>query len=216
MIIRWHGFSCFELGLKRPQQEDVSLIINPFITTEGKPFIKNLPAQIVVFSGGEIKELRDPQVFSDPFFIDEPGEYEIKEACIDAFLAPRFQNLNSKHLIFRFEIEEIHIAHLGVIDRSLEDKELSYLRNIDILLLPVGGGSVMSPKIAVEVIGQIEPRVVIPMMYATPGREESLLTLEDFCKELGTCRQEQVNEYKVSRKDLPDEDMIVVILSPKS
>jgi hypothetical protein len=51
-------------------------------------------------------------------------------------------------------------------------------------------------------------------MYATPTFQNSLLPLNAFCKELGIiCPQPQVS-YKVGRKDLPEEEMQVVVLSP--
>ena len=64
----------------------------------------------------------------------------------------------------------------------------------------------MSGKVASEVIAQIEPRVVIPMTYAVEGLKETLGTVDAFCKELGVCRREEGTKYKITRRDLPEED----------
>jgi len=80
-------------------------------------------------------------------------------------------------------------------------------------MVPVGGERVMGPKIAAEVIAQIEPRVVIPMTHSLPSLKESLGTVQDFCKEFGSCRKEELNKYKIKRKDLPEEDMLIVMLN---
>ena len=80
-------------------------------------------------------------------------------------------------------------------------------------MIPVGGGRVMDPKIAATVISQIEPRVVIPMNHALPNIKEKAGTVEDFCKEFGTCRREDVSKLKIAKKDLPEEDVLMVTLS---
>ncbi len=118
-----------------------------------------------------------------------------------------------ENLIFRVEVEGMHLAHLGAINRELTDAELQALENIDILMLPVGGERVLSPKLAATVIGQIEPRVVIPMTYDIPSLKEKLGSLDAFTKELGATKKEELNKYKVSRKDLPEEDMLIVVLN---
>ena len=37
--------------------------------------------------------------------------------------------------------------------------------DVDVLFVPIGGGDGLTPTGATEVIGQIEPRLVIPMRY---------------------------------------------------
>ena len=102
---------------------------------------------------------------------------------------------------------------MGALDRELSDKELSKLENIDILMVPVGGGRVMTPKVASAVIGQIEPRVVIPMTHGIANVKEKLATIDDFCKELGVCKRESASKFTVSRKTLPEEDMLIMVLT---
>ena len=70
----------------------------------------------------------------------------------------------------------------------------------------------MSPKVAVEVLAEIEPRIIIPMMHAIENVKEKLAGIDDFCKALGACKRENTAKYKVSRKDLPEEDMQMIVL----
>jgi L-ascorbate metabolism protein UlaG (beta-lactamase superfamily) len=147
-----------------------------------------------------------------PFVIDMPGEYEVKGIFVYSIPAPLAEKGMAAHRIFRFEIEGMHLAHLGALNRSLTDAELAELKNIDILMVPVGGERVLTPKLASEVIEQLEPSVVIPMTYSIEGLKEKLGAVGAFCKVLGVCQRETVNKYKVSKRDLPDEDMLVVTL----
>ena len=70
----------------------------------------------------------------------------------------------------------------------------------------------MSPKVAAEVLAEIEPRIVIPMTHAIENVKEKLASVDDFCKALGACKRENTAKYKVTRKDLPEEDMMMVVL----
>jgi L-ascorbate metabolism protein UlaG (beta-lactamase superfamily) len=86
------------------------------------------------------------------------------------------------------------------------------LDGVDVLLLPVGGGEVMDAKAANEAISEIEPRVVVPLYYDIPGIKAKLASVNVFCKELGVCTREDVNKLKLTKKDLPAEDMLVMVL----
>ena len=52
---------------------------------------------------------------------------------------------------------------MGDLGHKLADQLIEELGNIDILLIPVGGFYTIDAKEAVEVIHQIEPRIVIPI-----------------------------------------------------
>ncbi len=210
MNISWHGLSCFEITSKTPDGE-VVLVIDPYDNATGLRFPRTLTANIVAVSHDAEDANNTSAVQGDPFVVDMPGEYEVQGMFVYA-LPASLQKGGRDHRIFRVEQEGMRLAHLGALDRILTDEELQQLNNIDILMIPVGGGRVLTAKQAVEVIGQIEPRVVIPMTHAVHGVKESFGSVDGFCKELGVCRREEATKYKVSRKDLPEEDMLIMAL----
>lgn len=215
MQITWHGLSCFEITTNTPDGE-VTVVTDPYGNETGLRFPRTIEANIVLVSHDETDANNLEAVAGNPKVIDMPGEFEVRSVFLFGVLAPlkrEEKGVCVKNCLFRIESEGMHIAHLGAIDRSLTDVELQSLENIDILMIPVGGGRVLSPKLAAEVIAQIEPRVVIPMTHDLPNLKEKLESIDVFCKELGACRREEMNKYKVSRKDLPEEDMIIVTLS---
>ena len=73
------------------------------------------------------------------------------------------------NIIYRIEIDDISVTHLGDLGHVLDNKQLEVLNGTDILLIPVGGKYTLDAKKAVEVVSQIEPRIVIPMHYKIPG-----------------------------------------------
>lgn len=215
MDITWHGLSCFEIKASTPNG-DVRIVTDPYQNSTGLRFPRTLQSELLLRSHDEDDANNTESVTGDPYLIDMPGEFEVKNIFVFALSAPLKREVKKSQVansMFRIEAEGMHIAHLGALDRPLTDKELQQLENIDILMIPVGGERVMGPKVAAEVISQIEPRVVIPMTHKIGAVKENLGTVEDFCKEFGACRREDLNKYKVKRKDLPEEDMLIVTLN---
>ena len=215
MQILWHGLSCFEITTSTVDG-DVTVVTDPYGNETGLRFPRTLEANVILVSHDEDDANNLSAVSGSPKVIDMPGEFEVKNVFIFGVDAPLKREVKGKRVsncLFRIEAEGMHIAHLGALDRALTDAELQSLENVDILMVPVGGGKVLSPKLAAEVIAQIEPRVVIPMTYYHESLKEELATVDQFCKELGACKREDMNKYKVSRKDLPEEDMLIVTLN---
>ncbi len=109
--------------------------------------------------------------------------------------------------IFVFEVEDLCIAHLGHLHHALEDYHLAELGIIDVLLVPIDGSWTMPQSVAVEVIEQIRPSVVIPMHYFGRHVLDSFLDLagEDWSV---TVLAEPV--WSVSRWDLPFREIVVM------
>ncbi len=213
MIITWHGLSCFELTTKTAHG-DVTVVIDPYADGLGLRQ-RSLAAHLVLSSHDEEDANAISSVEGKPFLIRAPGEFEAKGVFAYGVAVPLKAEGKGKpkmHTIYRIESEDMYLAHLGALDRELTNAELEQLKNIDILMVPVGSGRVMNPKLAADVVNQIEPRVVIPMTYAVDGLKENLAQVTDFLKALGV-KPDAVPKYKIQKKDLPMEDMQVVLLS---
>lgn len=197
MQIIYHGLGCFRL-----QDGNVSVLIDPYEEASGL----RLPKQqndIVVYS--QTNSHWHP-ASKETFLITEPGEYEVKKVFIYTW------SLGNGKLVNLIELDGITIAHLGQAAKSeLTDDLLNRLDGADILLIQVGNNDTLSVKQAQEVITELEPRVIIPMYYALPGIKGKLGSVEDFKKELGG-EAEVVEKFKVSRKDLPNEETKLIII----
>src|SRR3989338_1438362 len=215
MQIIWNGLSCFEI-ITNTSEGEVTLVVDPYDNATGLRFPRTLEANVVLVSHDEEDANNLAAIAGTPQVIDMPGEFEVRQVFMYGVDAPLKREVKGVHVannLFRIECEGMHIAHLGSLDRALSDKELQELENIDILMVPVGGGRVLTPKLAAEVIAQVEPRVVIPMTYELPNLKESLQPLSAFMKEMAGAKKEEMNKYKVARKDLPEEDLLIVTLS---
>lgn len=213
MIITWQGHSCFKLQDK-VGPDGITLITDPFNKEIGlKP--PNCEANIVTVSHDHEDHNNVGTLRGNPFIIDCAGEFDVKGVFvegIDSHHDDKEGALRGKNIIYRIEIDDISVVHLGDLGAVLTDAQLEKLAGTDILLIPVGGKYTLDAKLAVEVISQLEPRIVIPMHYKTDDLKLDVDPVEKFIKEL-SIEPTREDKLKISKKDLPQEDMELVILS---
>ena len=207
MTITWFGQSCFRLEAK-----EGSVLIDPFSKEIGlkPPRIKD---DIVLVT----HQHSDHNAFEDAnpeaFIIQNPGEYEnhgISIRGIQSFHDNKEGTERGLNTIYVLKAEDLVICHLGDLGHILTDHQVEDIGDVDILMIPVGGTYTIDAKTAVEVINQIEPKIVIPMHYKVDGLSVSLDSVEKFVKELGLT-PEKVEKYKITKKSLPAEEIKLVM-----
>jgi L-ascorbate metabolism protein UlaG (beta-lactamase superfamily) len=213
MIITWQGHSCFKIQDKIGT-DGITLTTDPFNKEIGLK-APNFESDIVTVSHDHYDHNNVSSLRGNVFVIDSPGEYDYKEVLvqgIDSYHDNKEGEERGKNTIYRIEMDDLSLCHLGDLGHSLSDKQLSKLSGIDILFIPVGGKYTLDAKKAVEVVSQIEPRIVIPMHYKIDGLTLDIDPVDAFVKELGI-KPTNEEKLKISKKDLPQEDMELVILS---
>lgn len=185
---------------------------DPFESQQSVRFPRTLKPNVVVLSHQDRKWFPLDAFETKPFVVSDPGEYEIGGVFIHGVLWKGEEKKGPYPLLYRFEIEMMSVGFLGGASRQPNEEELGSLEDIDILIVPVGGGDVLTPKQAAEVVREVEPRVVIPIYRHLDGIKESLADAEAFCKELGAAERQNLNKLKIARKDLPAENILVAVL----
>ncbi|MFH1565036.1 MAG: MBL fold metallo-hydrolase [bacterium] len=215
MQITWCGHSCFKIQTKTNSGE-VIVVTDPFGKDMGFKIPKTV-ADIVTVSHNHYDHNKIEEVGGEPFAINGPGEYEVKGVFVYG-VASFHDNQEGKErggntiYIIKLLDEDITIAHLGDLGHVLSNKELEHLEKIDILLIPVGGKYTISPKEAVEVANQIDPRIIIPMHYKIVGLKiDDLDGVDVFIKEAGI-KVENASKLKIFKKDLPQDETKVIVL----
>lgn len=112
--------------------------------------------------------------------------------------------------IYLIRCEDVYLLYLDRLNRALADEELEAVNLADILFVPVGGSAtdsegpaVLSPEAAVKVINQIDPRIVIPMHFAS---------IEPFRAAEGK-PLEMLKELKITKSTLPIDERQTVVLT---
>jgi L-ascorbate metabolism protein UlaG (beta-lactamase superfamily) len=214
MYLSWHGHSCFKIVSKTDHNEEVTLVTDPFNDLIGLK-TPRLEAQLVTLNNTESEELDPGSVRSDFFLIDSPGEYEVKQLYIQGIRAFRDNKKGQERgvtTIFKIVAEDISVVHLGYLSGTLSEDQLSQVGKCDILLVPVGNKEFLSTKDAMEVISQVEPMIIIPMIYKIPELTIECDSLDAFSKEMGLKNQEVIPKLRLAKKDLLSAETKVVVL----
>ncbi len=198
MNIIWKGESFFEISVQKDKKENVNIAIDCYPKTKQS----KVKADILLlsekdkFSGSE----------GDAFLISSPGEYEVKDVFVKGI------SQKDGKIIFFIETEDITLCHLG----GFNEKELSLeqqdaINNVDILMIPTGGGSLIDSKTAGQIVAQIEPKIVIPMNYKTG--KENLESVDDFLKVMGDKNGKEVlPKLNIKSKDIPSNEKTKIII----
>lgn len=201
MHISWLGQTCVKLQTKYAEK-DVVLIIDAYKPGSGE-FPRSLSPDIAIFSTSSEGAITLSQ---DPFVLDTPGECDIKEVMISTYPG------TNDSLVSSITAEGIHVVHLGHIT-SYTDAMIEKMGSVDVLLLPVGGGSkqYLKPEDAASLVTTLEPRLVIPIAYQCDS-DPTAATLGTFLKEAGLKPSVTDKKFIIKKKDLPADETQLVIL----
>lgn len=197
MQILWEGFNYFKL-----QNSQQTVLLNPYSLDKTSTFSK-IKADLALFS--DPKYLESGKVKDEAFVIEAPGEYEVNEIFV-------YGHKINGQIIYLINFEDLKIAFLGEFGhQALTDKDLELIEGADILILPVGGGDFTTAKEAVKIISQVEPRIVIPSCHQNGMGKLKADDVSLFVKEFGV-KPEEMDKLKINKKDLPQEDIKLIIL----
>jgi len=179
--------------------------------------LPRLTATVVTVSHEHEDHNNVEAVKGSPFVISGPGEYEVEGIFVIGVATwhddkgGRELGRNTAYLI---EFEDLTICHLGDLGHVLSQEQVEQLSNIDVLMVPVGGRSTLTGTRAAEVVGLLEPGIVIPMHYRVPGLKAQIETANRFLKEMAVENPERIDTLTVTAGSTPEETR-VVLLEPK-
>lgn len=213
MEISWLGHSCFIIKGK-----ERTVITDPYCPGPGYSLAKP-EADIVTLSHPHPGHSYVEGIASDAKQIKGPGEYE-KEGTfitgIATFHDDKKGEIKGKNTIYLIEIDDMALCHLGDLGHPLTPQLIEELGGIDILFLPVGEMSTISLDMAVEIVGQLNPRIVIPMHYKTDILDMDLQPVDKFLQRMGIREPEVKPNLSVTQSSLPPNTQVVVLDYPRS
>ena len=206
MEITWYGRACFRLKGRR-----ATVITDPCPPKTG--FVAGRhDVDLLTMSHHHVDHAYTRSI-SAGLTLTRPGEYEFADLLVtgvNTWHDATEGTERGENVIFAFEVDGVHVCHLGDLGHLLTDEQLHELGPIDVLLVPAGGQTTISPAEAAEVVAQLEPKVVIPMHFATDGGSKDLLGPETFLHEMAT-EPIRLPKASLTPTTLPDETQVVLL-----
>jgi L-ascorbate metabolism protein UlaG (beta-lactamase superfamily) len=120
--------------------------------------------------------------------------------------------------IFRFTLDGLGVAHFGDFGQAeLRPKQRAAIGEVDVLLLPVGGGPTLGGEAAAAIVRALRPRLVVPMHYRTDA-VNFLDPPDEFLAALGA-RVERLDESELEVERFlgtRDEPTVALLAPPAS
>ena len=209
--ITWLGHSCFRL-----RDRAATVVTDPYGKDIGLNLVR-VRADIVTVSHDADDHNYVKGVKGDFQVLTGPGEYEVSSVFVTGLelrgdrKAKKEANA-PRNTVFLVEFDDLTICHLGdlnIVPTQAQVEEA--LGEVDVLLIPVGGGETLNASQAAEVVSLLEPHIVIPMHYHVPDCTLKLDSVGKFLKEMGLDKVSPQELLKVGRGSLPDETQIVLL-----
>ena len=214
MEITWYGLSCFRI-----REGSTTVVCDPYASSIGLTLPK-IRADIVTTSHDRPGHNHVRRVTGDPKVLRGPGEYEIKNVFVTATMTYHHSSDNGggeRNVVFFFDFGDLIVGHMGDMGQVPAQSEIDELNigEVDVVMVPVGGHTTLDSTRAVEVIGMLEPRLVIPMHYQHSGLAGTVAAqlepVDRFLKELGVTIPEAQNQLKVTKSSIPEETQVVLL-----
>ena len=178
MLIRWYGQSAF---LLTGQQHRV--FVDPFgdiAAAVGRndwnwdyPPVEGVEADVLLVTHDHLDHNAVEAIGGDPVVLAKAGTYESPLGEVVGIASEHDAVAGTErgpNTIFRFALDGMTVAHFGDFGQpALRPTQWEALGEVDVLFLPVGGGPTIAPDAAAELVGDLRPRLVVPMHYRTPA-----------------------------------------------
>lgn len=207
MDITWYGHSCFKII----ERGKLSVITDPYSDTIGLP-VPKLKADVVTISHDSPGHNFLESVKGYSYALAGPGEYEIGGVFISGIALHYTDENNARpNVAYLVNYDSLTVLHLGDLAHIPAQSTIQDLGEVNVLLVPVGGGNGLRAAQAAEVIALIEPNYIVPMHYELPGLALPLDSVEKFLKTMGVSKVIEDDLLRLTAGTLPEQPQVVVL-----
>jgi L-ascorbate metabolism protein UlaG (beta-lactamase superfamily) len=222
MQVEWYGQSAFRLS--SGQQ---TVFIDPFgdlspLVERGVQFdypaIEGVSADLLLVTHEHLDHTGVEVIGGDPVILrstagrlDSPvGEITAVASEHDAAAGTE----RGPNTIFVFTLEQLRVCHFGDFGQhGLREEQAAAIGELDVLIIPVGGGPTIGAEQAQVVVQRLRPRWVVPMHYRTP-RISFLETADAFLEHAPSVERLTGPVFDTGALPVQDGPMVVVPAAP--
>ncbi len=165
MQIIWYGHSCFLIKTSIGKR----ILIDPFSNNLG--YENNFPkSDLITISHSHFDSSYINDINNTTKIINESGGFHLNFLDIEGFNSfhDKCNGLKrGSNIIFVFKDNNLSICHLGHLGHIPCSLILEKLKDIDILLIPIGGHFTLDGFESAKLCSLISPKYIVPMHYKT-------------------------------------------------
>ena len=150
----------------------------------------------------------NPQTIKD---VNGVENHVIKINGIESYHDQEKGSERGENIIFKYEFDGMKVAHLGDLGHALNDKQLNFLADVDILLIPVGGYFTIDAEQAYEIVKELNHKLVFPMHYKTEVLNLPIKGVGRFLEHFPKERVKNIKDSEIEITELPEEQMVYVL-----
>jgi L-ascorbate metabolism protein UlaG (beta-lactamase superfamily) len=152
--------------------------------------------------------------------LDMPGEYEASNVSIFGLQARAHMDETGKKSAVMYKITwgETRVLFTGHVFPKLTDAELETIGIVDVMFVPVGGnGYTLDATGALQLIKQVEPKLVIPTHFADTNLKYEIpqTELSDALHTLGMEPKDTTAKFQFKPAEVTDTTQLVVLETTK-
>ena len=205
--VQWLGHACFLIT----SSDGKRVLTDPFDKKVGYP-IPDIEADVVLISHSHGDHNNVSMAKGSPKVVKTAGQStaaSISFLGVSSYHDDAAGSKRGQNIIFVWEMDGMHLAHLGDLGNVLTGDQVTKIGKVDILFIPVGGFYTIDAGQATRVAEQLSPKIIFPMHYKTSAINFPIAGVDDFLA--GKSNVERVKETFVLIKELPEKAKIVVL-----
>ena len=175
MHVRWYGQSAFLLS-----GEGHKVFIDPFGDVSGLrdrgidwryPPIEGVEADLLLVTHDHGDHNATDVIGANPAIIRAAGTHDSPIGQVVGIASEHDSVAGTDrgaNVIFRFELDGLHVAHLGDFGQpALRPEQREALGTVDVLFVPAGGGPTISATDAAQLVRDVAPGLIVSMHFRT-------------------------------------------------
>jgi L-ascorbate metabolism protein UlaG (beta-lactamase superfamily) len=117
-----------------------------------------------------------------------------------------------ENTILCFAVDGVNVCHLGDLGHDVDDRAVTEVGPVDVLLVPVGGNFTIDAAVASRVCDKLKPKIVIPMHFQNERCPNFPVTgVDDFVALRSSVKTIDGSEVTVRKEELPPTVETVVL-----
>jgi L-ascorbate metabolism protein UlaG (beta-lactamase superfamily) len=207
MKVKWWVHSSFLI-----EHNGIKIITDPY--DDSLPYQKITDkADYVTVSHGHFDHNAVERLDGDFKVIDSSKGFKNNEIEIEAIKSYHDSHQGEdrgENLIYLIQLEDKKICHLGDLGHDLDNKSINKLKNIDLLLIPVGGNYTIDAEMAYKLAEKINAKLTIPMHFKTDILDFPITGVNKFTDKYDKNEVEFANKSEINTEKIKNKKVIVL------